>query len=501
MAIVDQYGSPYAYTAARGAAQNTGQRPWEPVELRDIGDLVPAYDRATLVSASRRLYLNHPILSGSIEQRSMYCIGKAWAPKFTGADKAFGDAATEWLTEEWFKICDVAGPAYDFQTGLYNSSNGIDRDGGDFIIFSQTDTGYPQIQHIPSHRVGNPRGMTDGPIASGPYRNAKLVDGIVYNRAGTPIAIAYISQECELIKWVSMRDCIHVFDPTWQEQGRGLPAFTTVLNALRDSLQSHEWEQMAQLMMSSIGLIEKNETGAADMNNPESLATGTQSGVALGSGITTETFAGGTVRYFKANSGAGLEEIKSNRPGDSWDTFQDRIYRLAFYAISWPYSFWKPTGQGTAERSEIEKAQRAIEDRQQLLLQPAKRMVGYAVAKAQKLGILPPSDDWYRWEFTMPRKLTIDDGRVGKELNEGFRTGYINIEDILGMHGKTLEEHYDARGREIYVRKKAAEKWSIDGIEIEEREMCMLTPNEQSEDQIEASGKKPTTQDNGNSED
>jgi hypothetical protein len=101
----------------------------------------------------------------------------------------------------------------------------------------------------------------------------------------------------------------------------------------------------------------------------------------------------------------------------------------------------------------------------------------------------------------MPRKLTIDDGRMSKEQIEGWRAGYVNHEDILGDYGKTLEEHYDARAREIYLRKKAAEKWSIDGVEIEDREMSMLTPNEQSADQMEASGKKPTTEDNGNSDD
>jgi len=151
--------------------------------------------------------------------------------------------------------------------------------------------------------------------------------------------------------------------------------------------------------------------------------------------------------------------------------------------------------------AEIAKAQRAIEDRQCLLTRPATAIIAWAVAKAQKAGTLPQSPEWYKWTFTMPRKLTIDDGRAAKEQVEGFRSGYINHEDILGDYGKTLEEHYDARAREIYLRKKAAEKWSIEDIEIEDREMCMLTPNEQSEEQMEASGKKPTTQSDENSDD
>jgi hypothetical protein len=206
--------------------------------------------------------------------------------------------------------------------------------------------------------------------------------------------------------------------------------------------------------------------------------------------------------YYRANSGSKLETFHNPRPGEAWENFQDRIIRGALAGVNWPYAMvWKASGQGTAERHEIAKAQRAIEDRQSLLMRPALAIVSWAVAKAQKLGVLPQSPEWYKWSFTMPRKLTIDDGRMSKEQIEGWRAGYVNHEDILGDYGKTLEEHYDARAREIYLRKKAAEKWSIDGVEIEDREMSMLTPNEQSADQMEASGKKPTTQDDGNSDD
>ena len=81
----------------------------------------------------------------------------------------------------------------------------------------------------------------------------------------------------------------------------------------------------------------------------------------------------------------------------------------------------------------------------------------------------------------MPQKLTIDDGRVGKELEAAWKGGWQNHEDILGMYGKNLESHYEARAREVYLRKKAAKKWSIEGIEIEDREMAMLTPNDMGE--------------------
>jgi len=504
MAIVDQYGSPYAnqygHVVARGAARHTGMRPWEQVKLQDIGKLVPAQDRQTLVSASRRLYLNQPILSGAVEQKSMYSIGRAWAPKFTGQDKDFGDAATAWLSEIFYPLCDLRGPVFDFKTELYLLSDAIDRDGEAFVVLTETKEGFPRIQHIPCHRVGSPQKMPDGPIESGPYRNARLTDGIVYNRVGTPIAFAYLDEDFNLIQWVSFRDAIHVYDPSWQEQGRGLPAFTASLNMLRDAMQSHDLETMAQAMLSGRVFIEWNERGGPDTGDPGFALTGSTENGAQCPGVQVENINGPMNTYYRANSGSKLETFHNPRPGEAWENFQDRIIRGALAGVNWPYAMvWKSSGQGTAERHEIAKAQRAIEDRQSLLMRPALAIISWAVAKAQKIGVLPQSPEWYRWTFTMPRKLTIDDGRMSKEQIEGWRAGYVNHEDILGDYGKTLEEHYDARAREIYLRKKASEKWSIDGIEIEDREMSMLTPNEQSAEQMEAA-KSPTTQSDDNSD-
>ena len=336
--------------------------------------------------------------------------------------------------------------------------------------------------------------MEEGPIKSGAYRNARLTDGIVYNRQGTPIAFAYVDEAMDLIEWVSLRDAIHVYDPAWQEQGRGLPAFTPSLNSLRDAMQSHDLEAMAQAMLSGRVFIEWNERGGPDTGDPAFALTGSTGETCPG--VQVENINGPLNTYYRANSGSKLETIYNPRPGDAWESFQDRIIRGALAGVNWPYSLvWKASGQGTAERHEIAKAQRAIEDRQQLLLRPAKLIVSWAVAKAQKAGILPQSPDWYKWDFTMPQKLTIDDGRIGKELIEGWKAGYQNHEDILGMHGKSLEEHYDQRAREIYLRKKAAAKWSIEGIEIEDREMAMLTPNDMGEKETQ------TTESNGNSDD
>ena len=495
--ILDQHGNPYASRRpARAAEGYTGARPYEPVEMKDIGDLVPSWDRKTILSASRKLYLNEEILKGAIEQKSMYAIGRAWHPVFVGKDTAFGEAAAAWLHDEWFKICDIRGSEYDFTTTLYTTSNAIDRDGENWELLTEDKTGYPRIQQIPAHRVGCSYSSNQGFVQEGPYRNARIRDGIAYNRLGQPVAASVMSEDGKKEQWVSYRDLVHNFDPSWQEQGRGLPAFTASINALRDMMQSHEWERHALMMASAIGLIEKNDTGGPDMGDPGNVLTGGTSGVTAGTGVTVESFSGGMMKYFRANSGGGIEQMKNLRPGPEWESFHDRIIRAALAGVNWPYSLvWKSSGQGTAERHEIAKAERAVEDRQELLKKGALRKVGYAISKAIKLGILPQSEDWWKWDFTMPRKLTIDDGRVGKEQEAAWKGGWQNHQDILGAYGKNLEEHYEARAREVYLRKQAAKRWSKDGIEVEDREMAMLTPNDMGEKETQ------TTETDGTSTD
>jgi hypothetical protein len=474
MAIVDQYGNLVSsnYRAARAANENR-DRPWEPIEKKDISDLVPRVDRIKLQSHARRVYLNFGPIKNAINQRSMYSVGRAYVPIFKGKDKTFGDLATDWLTESFYPIGDTRGGMHDFKTNLFGWSSAIDVDGEIFILLTETKTGYPQYQGIPSHRITNPWGMAEGPM-----RGGVLKDGIIYYPSGEAKEYAFCDKDGRLIEWLAAANVIHLFDPEWQYQGRGLTGLTHCINDCRDIIQSTDWERLAMMQMSSISLIEYNENGGPDMDDAGAVLTGDTD---TGKGLVVDILQGGSVRHFKSNSGSKIETLVNNRPGNPFLDFHDRLLKSAFAGLNWPYAFYNGhgAGGGTAQRTEIAMAQRAIEDRQDLLFYAAKKIVGYAIAKAQKRGDLPASDDWWRWEFSTPPKLTIDDGRITKELETLWRIGAVNMREIVSMRGGTLEGHYRDRAIEIAIRKKtAAEVGEAYGVEIEEREMAMLTPNE-----------------------
>ena len=490
--ILDEFGRAYNYRAAR-AANETRHRPYEPVEKKDISQLVPATDRVKLQSHARRIYLNFGPIKNAVNQRSMYAVGRAFVPQFKGADEEFGKTATDWLINSFYAIGDTRGGMHDLKTNLFGWSSAIDVDGEIFILMTETKGLFPQYQGIPSHRIGNPNGLQDG----NQTRGGMLQDGIIYWPSGEAKEYAFLDKDGKLSQWLPAANIIHLYDPEWQYQGRGLTALTHCINDCRDIIQSTEWERLAMMQMSSISLIEYNENGGPDPDDPYNALVSNTDG---DKGMTVESLDGGTVRYFKSNSGGKIETLVNNRPGNPFLEFHDRLLKSAYAGLNWPYAFYNGhgAGGGTAQRTEIAMAQRSIEDRQDLLFYAAKRIISYAVAKAQKRGDLPQSADWWKWEFSTPPKLTIDDGRITKELETLWKMGAANMRDIVSMRGKTYEDHIKERAQEVALRKMAAAEASVlYGVEIEDREMSMLTANEMAkpESPDEATTKTQTTDD------
>lgn len=472
-------GLPYQYSGrrpARSANLGGGDRPSESRNLKDLDKLVPKTDRQLLVSASKTLYLNSQPLIGAIDQKAMYAVGNAWLPVYKGKDANFGIAAKEWLEGEWYEICNVAGSNDDFVTDLYCASVGMDREGEWFEMITETPNGYPQIQLIPSHRI-DAGGLPEGRLPSGRYQGEQFwhEDGIVYWKdTQKPVAYSFCTRDGVHEKFIDAAYIKHVFDKSWPEQKRGLPLFYHSLNGLRDILQSEEWERRTLLIMSRLSYIMENESGGPDQDEPTYVPPENCGQLA------SEYLEGGTIQYVRANSGEKLTQVQNFRPGNPWMDFNDYQIRLALTGINWPYSLWKPSGQGTAERHDIGKAVRAVQDRQVMLAKIARWRITKALAWAMANGRIPRSADWWNWGFTKPASLTIDDGRSSKEKIEKLKMGILNSTDLIGEEGKSFEESLNERGEEIAKRElKRLEMEKKYGIEIDPRYFMMLTPNEQ----------------------
>jgi len=482
MAIVDEFGRPLRF--AHAASRSRFRGPQFPRENRGIDELIPDHDRATLASLSRRLFTNMGVPRAAIRQKANYSVGQAWVPKYLGPDREAGDAVEKWLEKAFLPVCDVRGGIHDWHCLLNLVSVAIDRDGEAFVLLTyEGKRDRARLQHIPSHLVGTKNAdEQENKVSKGRFKGRPIRDGIIYNGRRRPIAYRISTgQENEDFIEIPARSVVHVYDPTYQEQGRGLPSFTHALEDLKHCLKSTEDERVRQGMLSSLGLIEHNELGGPDLNDPANVLG---SGDTSDDGLSITDFEGGKIRYFEAGSGSKIEQIKHESPGQIWESFHDRMIRAALAGADWPYSLaWKPAGQGTAERAEVERARRAIESRQNLLWFLAMRSITFAVSVGVEKEGLPQLENPMAWTFSMPPRLTVDDGRELKSQMEAWRTGAVNISDIVEARGTTVEAHYMRRAEDIAAKKKAkAEAEAKHGVEIDDREMGMLSPNDKQED-------------------
>lgn len=427
------------------------RRPSETTSVRSLPDEVNTDDRCRLVSDSRKLYCNLGPVKGAVDAKAMYAVGRSWLPRFEGEDKAWGEQARAWLLDQFYPIADVYGR--DFQTALYLASVGVDRDGDVGVILTEYDTGFPGIQLVPCNAIGTRDPSYAGQsvtIKSGPYKGAEEIDGVVLNAMRRPIAYHILGpdERGKQDEYVSVNDMALLMDAQWSDQLRGLPGFSHAILDLKDLRMVQGYEKMASALASSIGLIEYSETGLADMSDPALALSG---GVVNSqTDIVSKEIFGGMVRHYKAGSGAKLESMKLDRPGDAWEKFMNRLIRNAMTGINWPTELaWDISALGGAPaRFIISTAMRSVEDRQDLLRPVAKRAIGYACAKAVKQGILPPSKDWWRWGFTLPPRMTADFGRDAAAQRDDYLNGIINLTDICAERGEDIDVHIRERKEE-----------------------------------------------------
>lgn len=432
------------------AARSTGNgaRPYRPVITDDIKRELRTQDFRALLSHSRNLYSNLGPARGAIVDKATYAVGRAWSPKFAGLDAEWGRTARDWLRTQWYPLSNISAGMSDMVTDLLLMSIALDRDGDFGILLSSNGDNWPAYQIIPAHRIWSD---ASAPAPDG-YRWDK---GILYNRAGRAVRYRILTgHDMRGHIDVDARSFIHVYDPEWFDQGRGIPAFVHAILDLQDYQTIEGHERTASMIASAISLIEHNEDGGPD---PGDLRNALDLPTPPSAGVTAETIQGGSIRYFKANSGGKLEAWQHDRPGDATDRFLDRLLRNAFAGINWPFELvWNAKdSRGANIRGAYARAARTVQDRQDLLRGVAKRVVGYAISKAIQRGDLPQSPEWWKWNFTLPAHITVDAGYDAEADRKDYESGFKTMGDILAKFGKDIEEH---------LEEKAVEEKLIDAI-------------------------------------
>ena len=419
---------------------------------KDTKQLIPTGTHQQLVSAGRWLFGNFAPVRGALLEQCTYSV-QPFIPQYVGKDLDWGVRAESWL-RDWHKIMDIQGRC-DFEEFLYLSLLSIKRDGDVGVMLTNTAGGYPAVQLIPAHRIASRN------------QNANEHNGVISNQQGRAVSYMIDGE-----RKVSARDMALCFFPEWSDQGRGITPLSAVTGDLQDIKELREYELNAQKAASSIALVEHNEDGYAD--DSEAFIDQT---IDDGNLTTTlETLEGGAIRYFRAGSGSKIEVLDRNRPGANAQDFENTILRSAFQALEWPFDLsLDPTKIGGAVvRLVTAKAQRTVEKNQRLVRKIAKRIDGYALAKAMKLGLLPQpkGGDWYSWHYQGPRKISVDGGRDAAAGREDYKLGLTTLQELYADRGLHWEDEVEKRITEQRFVLDLAEKHGIDPNRVQ-----LLTPN------------------------
>ena len=148
-----------------------GSREYWPTDAAkaDFHSLVTEFDREHIISCANKLYGNFPPIKGAVDSKATYAVGRAWNPVSKSTDKAWAMKAQSLLRTIWYPSADVTGT--DFTSQLYVGSVSVDRDGGFGILLAKTADGWPQVQFVPSSRIGS--GQSQPEILTGPFRGLR----------------------------------------------------------------------------------------------------------------------------------------------------------------------------------------------------------------------------------------------------------------------------------------------------------------------------------------
>ena len=484
--LTPEVAAPYRITDRRSSsgynnqlfesATGTHQRKTPTSLDKGINDTITPTGRRQLLQYGRWLYANFPQVHGMVlEQANLAC--SFFIPQFYGLNRAWGDAAESWLYE-WHKIMDFRGWPFCWETWTQGIVAAALREGdlGTVLVDSG---GYPFVQTIPSHRIGSMTGIRNVADATSRWDGFKIRDGVIINDYAQAVAYRVYDESVSAAGSyvdVPAANFVLTFWPEWPDQLRGIPALASGVNYFMDIKQTRANEMVAQAAASSVALLETNETGEVDTAKSVIKTAATLDSSDNKATHDYEELEGGTIRYFRANTGCDLKAFSYDRPGANAMQFLEVCMRDAFSSSEWDYFFSLDPSKvgGASMRVVVERINRVLAKRRAMVEQAARRVDGWAIAKAIKAGLLPASDEWWKWTYQGPKDVTADrkyDSDVDiQEINARIGT----LKGACSRRGEYWEEVQD---QWLLEQKRLQDKAKEMGVELAQAEPPETIPN------------------------
>jgi lambda family phage portal protein len=440
-----------SYDAARPSLQRP---PIYNAVAQDSHIDVGSSDRERIVKLSRWLYNNAPFVRGLIAEKARYSVGSGIRPQARSGDEAW-DAAAEAFFEQWSRVADVQG-RFTWREMQRIASIAIDRDGEIFFRATQQSTGYPALQLILAHRIGDATGVFRPGEA-----DPRLIDGVIVNADMRPIFYRHLTgpggDPSREYQDIPAQQLIHVGEACQGDELRYVTALAPSINHLRDVSDAVSFEKMALKVNSYLAMaIKSSNPQGADFFGEASTHT-----TANNTDITVESLGNTGGGIPRLGMGEDLIAWNSQRPSQNFRDFCDILLREVCGNVGVPWEFYaRPSDAGGAAlRAVLVRAQRTFEQRQALLIDRlCSRVWAHVVTIGMQRNLIPQNENWWRVEWQRPAAASVDYGREAAANLNDVRAGLRTYSEDYAERGLEWKDALRQRATEAkYLSELAAE--------------------------------------------
>ena len=447
-----------SYDAARPSIQR--RFPYNAVAVDSHIDVSGA-DRERLMKLSRWLYNNAPFLRGLVNEKARYSVGSGIRPQARSGDEAW-DLAAETFFEQWSRVADLQG-RYTWREMQRIASIAIDRDGEVFFRATAQTTGYPALQLILAHRIGDARSSIYEPSNPAAREGGQnIIDGVVVNPQLRPIFYRYLMGDgidpSARFEDIPAQQLIHVGEASQGDELRYVTPLAPSINHLRDVGDAVGFEKMAIKISSYIALaIKSSNPQGADFFGEATHSVNSQDN----SEVTVESLgnAGGAIP--RLGMGEDLISWTSNRPSQNFREFCDVLLREVCLNLGVPWEFAARPAEagGAALRAVLVRAQRTFEQRQALLIDRlCSRVWAHVITIGMQRGLIPQNDNWFKVEWQRQAAASVDYGREAAANLNDVRSGLRTYSEDYSERGLEWKDQLRQRATEAkYLAELAAE--------------------------------------------
>jgi len=442
--------------ADRGLSQLSLEAPggWESLGARA--------DRAQNIAVSR-YFERHSALANRLAAIYVdYTVG----PRGLALVPASGyEPWDQWATTAWEEIKDqlVLGPAG--QNGWAAAQALMVWrwffDGEVFIYLTELE-GRPAVQVLETHRIVQPTNLA-------PQQRKKIIDGIEIDPLTTqPIAYHVLTDDRGGTRRVPASQIIHIMDPSYSDQLRGMPVLTPVLRDMHCLMDLEMYEMRAHADAAEKSTIWKLHTGEFGAELVRRADLGLEQIESAGQEIAdrvrhySDALGGRAVALLP---GEDVTVIQPQRPTEQQRAFWDYLINKICVGVGIPRQLVAPYSvQGTVARADLAAARSSMISASELFIRATRKIYAHAlgVIMANNSGLPPAPATWSNVSIRAPRQIDVDLGRSTVAMLEELKHGASHWELIYGQMGLDWRQELRKRAEQIAYMRQLAEQFGLD---------------------------------------